>query len=143
MQLRQNFLVNQIALRAVLKKRKRIIKHTCKQHKCHYILFVCPVSLPIFPSFSPVFNCFCRRFDLFESISIDYKTLEMNYFVFETFYLLLYPVLVSVFCTPKLRLLCGVSLKGHFTTNWVKLTTFLNNLTSVVIVQIYAKPYSF
>ena len=31
---------------------------------------------------------------LFESISIDYKTLELNYFVFETFYVL--PFFASV-----------------------------------------------
>ena len=38
-------------------------------------------------------HCFRLLRSLFESISIDYKTLELNYFVFETFYLL--PFLAS------------------------------------------------
>ena len=51
-------------------------------------------------------HCFRSFRSLFESISIDYKTLELNYFVFETFYLL--PFLASathlknplIFCQP-------------------------------------------
>ena len=32
-------------------------------------------------------NCFCLFRLLFESISIDYKTLELNYFVFKAFFI--------------------------------------------------------
>ena len=82
------------------------------------VRFVCVYVSSTLP-FIAVFNRFSRCLDhgfrsfrsLFEPISIDYKTLELNYFVFEMFYLLLFflhPLIHFVFCF--LSLLCCVGL---------------------------------
>ena len=78
------------------------ISKTChrahKYHKYPYVSFAC--TLPIFIALSNRFSrwlndCFCSFRSLFESILIDYKTLELNYFAFETFYLLPFFAYVS------------------------------------------------
>ena len=79
--------VNQAALRAVLKP--ETCHQTHKQHKYPYTSFVwtLPARFLLSPFFNRYSRCLDHRFcsirSLFQAISIDYKTLELNYFVFE------------------------------------------------------------
>ena len=83
---------NQAALRAVLKLENMSSSTQAKQISVRFICVYASSTLP-FIAVSNRFSrclehCLCSFRSLFESISIDYKTLELNYFVFETFYLL-------------------------------------------------------
>ena len=85
---------NQAALRAVLKPQNISSSSQATQISVSFVCVYASSTLP----FIAVFNRFSRCLDhcfrsfqsLFKSISIDYKTLVINYFVFETFYCCLF-----------------------------------------------------
>ena len=91
--------VNQAALRVVLKLEDISSSVQATQIS---VRFVCVYASSTLPSIA-VSNCFSRCLDhcfcsfrpLFESISINYRALELNYFVFKTFYLLPFLAFVS------------------------------------------------
>ena len=88
---------NQAALRTVLKPENMSssAKQICLRFVCVYALNYASFYRPVSNRFSRCLDhCFHLFRSLFESISIAYKTLELNYFVFETFCLL--PFLASV-----------------------------------------------
>ena len=82
-------------LRAVLNPKTYHQAH--KQNKYPHASFVCTLPfIAVSNRFSLCLDhCFHSFRSLFESISIDYKTLELNYFAFETFYLLPFFAYVS------------------------------------------------
>ena len=81
-------------LRAVLNPKTYHQAH--KQNKYPHASFVCTLPfIAVSNRFSLCLDhCFHSFRSLFESISIAYKTLQLNYFVFKTFYLL--PFLASL-----------------------------------------------
>ena len=89
---------NQAALRAVLNPENMSSSAQATQIPVRFVCVYASSTLP-FLAVSNRFNrcldhCFHSFRSLFESISIAYKTLQLNYFVFKTFYLL--PFLASL-----------------------------------------------
>ena len=131
--LHSNYVNYQVALRAVLKP--ETYHQLSSQATQISVLFVRVYAWSTFP-FIAVSNrfsrclraasisCFCSFRLLFDYISIDYKTLRLNYFVFKNFYLL-----------PSLPLnLASVSPSRAF---WFITITFIshNNLRSDRIIN--------